>query len=199
MSTKAQNEVEPQNCIFVVEVGKFSGFMLTHQGIDTNPNKCKAILEMKSPTSVKDVQHLTGRIASLSRFLVALSRKALPFFTLLKKESNFEWTPDCEVAFQEFKSYLSSPLILCKPEIGSPLYLYLSVSDLAIASILVWEDVKQWFPVYFVSKTLQGAEIRYQKLEKVALGLVFAAKHLQQYFQTHAIVVRIEQPIQQVL
>ena len=53
--------------------------------------------------------------------------------------------------------------------------------------------------MYFVNKTLQRAEIRYQKLEKVALALVFAARHLRQYFQAHTIVVRMDQPIWQVL
>ena len=130
--------------------------MLINRGIEANPNKCKAILEMKSPSSVKDVQCLTGRIASLSRFLTDSAWKASPFFSLLKKENNFEWTEDCEAAFKEFKSYLSSPPILCKSEIGKPLFLYLSVSDLAIGGVLVLEDANQQFLVYFVNKTLQG-------------------------------------------
>ena len=106
--------LNPQKCVFTVEAGKFLGFMLTNREIEANPDKCKAILEMKSPSCVKDVQRLTGRI-----------------------ENNFEWTPECEEAFQEFKTYLSSPPILCKPEIGKPLFLYLSVSDSVIAGVLV--------------------------------------------------------------
>ena len=42
--------------------------------------------------SVKEVQHLTRRIASFSRFMAASTRKAFPFFSLLKKENTFEWT-----------------------------------------------------------------------------------------------------------
>ena len=145
--------LNPQNA-FVVEVGKFLGFMLTHRGIEANPDKCQAIREMKSSTFVKDVQRLMGRIASLLRFLAASARQALPFFALLKKESNFEWTTECDAAFQEFKAYLSSPPILHKPEFGRPLFLYLSVSDTAIANALVWEDLKQQFLVYFISKVL---------------------------------------------
>ena len=56
--------LNPQKYAFVIEVRKFLGFMLTHQGIDANPNKCQVILEMKSLISVKDVQHLTRRITS---------------------------------------------------------------------------------------------------------------------------------------
>ena len=90
--------LNPHKCIFAIEAGKFLGFMLTHWGIEAN---LKAILDMKSPNFVKDVQCLTGRIASLSRFLAASAQKVLPFFTLLKREreSNFEWMPKCEAAF----------------------------------------------------------------------------------------------------
>ena len=81
--------LNPQKCAFIVEAEKFIGFMLTPQGIEANLDKCRAILEMKSLTSVKEVQRLTGRIVSLSRFVMVSARKALPFFSLLKKESTF--------------------------------------------------------------------------------------------------------------
>ena len=152
---KHRRRQNPHKCV-VVEAGKFLGFMLTNRGIEANLDKCKAILEMKCPNSVKDVQRLTGRIASFSRFLAASARKASPLFSLLKKENNFEWMPECEAAFQEFKFYLLIPLILCKPEIGKPLFLYLSITNSAIADVLVQEDAKPQFPVYFINKTLQG-------------------------------------------
>ena len=56
-------------CVFGVNGGKFLGFILTHRGIEANPEQCKAILEMKSPRTVKEVQRLNGRIAALHRFM----------------------------------------------------------------------------------------------------------------------------------
>jgi hypothetical protein len=56
-------------CTFVMEAGKFLGFMLTSRGIEANPDKCWAMLDMTGPKKVKDVHQLTGRIAALSRFL----------------------------------------------------------------------------------------------------------------------------------
>ena len=70
--------LNPHKCVFTIKAGKFLGFMLTNRGIKANPDKCKAILEMKSLSSVKDVQRLLGIIASLSRFLVASAWKASP-------------------------------------------------------------------------------------------------------------------------
>ena len=87
---KHEMRLNLQKCVFAVEAKKIIGFMLTHQGIEANTDKCQAILEMKSSTSMKDVQQLMGKIASLLRILATSAQKVLPFFTLLKKESNFE-------------------------------------------------------------------------------------------------------------
>jgi len=48
--------LNPEKCVFGVEEGKFLGFMLTNKGIEANLDKCQAIMEMKSPKNVKDVQ-----------------------------------------------------------------------------------------------------------------------------------------------
>ena len=60
---------------------------------------------------------------------------------------------ECKVSFSEFKRYLSKPLILSKPKTDHQLYLYLSISNVAVASTLVREDTGQHL-VYFVSKML---------------------------------------------
>lgn len=67
---------------------------------------------MRSPQNVKEIQRLSGRLASLSRFLLKYAEKARPFFQLLKKPKEFRWTEDCEKAFVELKQFLASPSIL---------------------------------------------------------------------------------------
>ena len=116
--------------------------------------------------------------------MAASAQKALPLF------SPFKWTPECEATFTEFKPYLSRPLILSKPKVGKPLFLYVSISEVVIASALVREETWEQYPVYFISKVLQGPEARYRKLEKVALALTITARRLRQYFQAHTIVGR---------
>jgi len=60
-------------CAFGVEGGKFLGFMLTHWGTETNPEKCKAIAEMRSPNNIKEIQRLVGRLTAISRFALKLA------------------------------------------------------------------------------------------------------------------------------
>ncbi|XP_072056333.1 uncharacterized protein [Arachis hypogaea] len=191
--------LNPEKCAFGVRGGKFLGFILTSRGIEANPEKCQAILDMHSPTNIKEVQRLTGRLAALSRFLPCLAAKSASFFQCLRKNTTFHWNEDCEFAFQELKQFLSKPPVLHKPKVGETLYLYLSITDIAVSAVLVAENDKVQQPVYFVSKSLQNAELRYPKLEKLAYALVFSARRLRPYFQSHTIKVRTSQPLRQIL
>jgi len=69
-----------EKCVFGVEADKFLGFLLTECGIEANPEKCAAIIAMRSPISVKEVQQLTGCMAALSRFVSAGGDNGHPYF-----------------------------------------------------------------------------------------------------------------------
>jgi len=164
-----------------------------------NPEKCAAIIAMRSPTSVREVQQLTGRMAALSRFVSAGGEKGHPYFQCLKRNSRFAWTDECEAAFVRLKEYLATPPVLCRLVAGAPLRLYFTVTERAISSVLVQEQDQIQKPIYFVSKALQGAETRYQALEKAALAVVFSARRLRHYFHSFTVVVMTNLPIQKVL
>ena len=94
---KHQMKLNPSKCVFGVASGKFLGFMVSQRGIEANPEKVRAVIDMASPKTVKDVQKLTGRIAALNRFVSRATDKCLPFFKTLKQA--FAWTDECEAAF----------------------------------------------------------------------------------------------------
>ena len=154
---------------------------------------------MKSPTCVKEVQQLNGRLAALSRFLAGAAIRSLPFYANLRKGRQFEWTTECEQAFQDFKEFLGRPPILSRPREGEPFILYLAVGSRAVASAQVKEDENGQQPVYFISKALQGSELNYQKIEKFAYTLILTSRRLCPYFQAHTIKVRTNQPIKGIL
>ena len=109
------------------------------------------------------------------------------------------WTVECEEAFLKLKEYLTTPPVLCKPQLGVPLRLYFAVTERAISSVLVQELDQVQKPIYFVSKGLQGLEVRYQALEKAALAVVFSARRLRHYFHSFTVVVMTNLPIRKVL
>jgi len=195
---KYQLRLNPEKCIFGVNAGKFLGFMLTERGIEANPDKCMAIINMRSPSCIREVQQLTGRMAALARFLAKFEDRGHPYFQCLQKNTKFQWSSECERAFTELKEYLSRPPMLSRPEIGSPLQMYLTVTDHAISSVLVQEREGIQRPVYFVSRLLHGAEKNYPTLEKPALTIVITTRKLRPYFQHFRIILKTDLPIRQV-
>ena len=97
------------------------------------------------------MQRLTGRVATLNRFISRSTDKCLAFYDVLRGNKKFKWTTRCEEAFQELKKYLATPPILAKPIIGEPLYLYVAVSDSAVSGVLVREDRGEQKPILYVS------------------------------------------------
>jgi len=124
-------------------------------------------------------------MAALSRFLAKSGDKGFPYFQYLRKNEKFQLTNQCEDAFQKLKEYLSKPPILCRLEKNSDLALYILVTEQAISSVLVRESGEELKLVYFVSKVLHRAEVRYLTIEKAALGIVVSARRLRHYFQNH--------------
>ena len=110
--SKVHLMLNPEKCTFGVSSGKLLDLLVSHRGIEANPDKIKAIEEMQPPWRIKDVQRLNGCIAALGRFISRLGERALPFFKLLKKKGPIEWTTEAEEALQSLKRYLSSPPVL---------------------------------------------------------------------------------------
>ncbi|XP_020592205.1 uncharacterized protein LOC110032761 [Phalaenopsis equestris] len=193
--------LNPTKCAFGVTSGKFLGFMVTHRGIEANPEKIKALKEMVPPRNIKEVQRLNARIAALSRFLARSGDKYLPFFKILRgaRNTGFQWTDDCQIAFEQLKTYLASPPLLSKPIQGEMLFIYLAISLNAISSVLVRIENTIKKPVYYVSKVLSDTESCYLMADKTALALVFLARRLRPYFQAHTIGVYTRLPLKAIL
>jgi hypothetical protein len=87
-------KLNPNKCVFGVPSGKLLGFIISHRGIEANPEKISAITNMRALTCIKDVQKLTRCMAALNIFILKLGERGLPFFKLLKHQEKFVWTPE---------------------------------------------------------------------------------------------------------
>ena len=190
-------KLNPNKCAFRVTAGKFLGYTVSQRGIEVNPEKVQAIMELEPPRTVKEVQNLNEKIAALNRFVSRATDRCLLFFQTLRK--SFEWMDECQTAFNDLKTYLSSPPLLSPFVHGEELYLYLAVSSAAVSAALVREEDGIQKPVYFTSRALRGAEKRYPQLEKLAFALVIAARRLKPYFQAHTIIVLTDKPLRKAM
>jgi hypothetical protein len=113
---------------------------VSHRGIEANPDKVKAIEEMRPLRNLKEMQPLMGCMAALGRFIARSGEKALPFFKLMKRTGKFKWTPEANKAFAELKRYLTSPPIMVAPMFHGPLLLFIAVTPRTASTVLVAEQ-----------------------------------------------------------
>ncbi|XP_073305835.1 uncharacterized protein [Primulina huaijiensis] len=169
-------KLNPAKCIFGVKSGKFFVFIVTDRGIE--------------------VQKLTGRIASLSRFISRSAHMSYLFFQVLRKAQQFGWDDKCEQAFQDLKIHLAE---LPVSEPGEKLFVYLSTTEYAVSSVLIKEEGSDQKPVYYVSHALRGPELRYSEVEKIALALIITARKLRPYFLSHRMIVLTNSPLGRIM
>ena len=127
-------------CSFGVGSGKFLGYMVTHRGIEVNPDQIKAFNNMQSPRNPKEVQKLTGMAVALNRFISQSADRCKTFFLLINKWKRFEWIEECIVAFLQLKDYLAQPPIMSSPEPDEVLFAYIVVAPYAVTLVLIRVD-----------------------------------------------------------
>jgi hypothetical protein len=196
-------KLNPEKCVFGIKKGKFLGCLVSTKGIEANPNKIEAILRMELPSTKKGAQRLTGRLASLNRFISRSAERNLPFFEVLKSAEVFQWGSAQQKAFEELKQYLIDLTTLTPPTPGAPLLLYVAASQSAVSAALVQEKLegqnKKQVPVYFVSEVLSLSKKNYTKLEKVFYVVLMASRKLWHYFQAYHIIVPSSQPLKDIM
>ena len=173
--------------------------MVTHRGIEVNPDQIKAINNLQPPRNPKEIQKLTGMMTALNRFISRSVDRCRPFFLLLHKWKEFEWSEECVVAFQQFKQYLSHSPIMSSPVVDEVFFAYIAVAFYTISFVLIRVDSGIQRPVYYVSKSLNEAEVRYLPLENAILAVMHATRKLPHYFQAHTVVVLSQLPLKLVL
>nr|GEV88133.1 hypothetical protein [Tanacetum cinerariifolium] len=174
-------KLNPKKCSFGVEEGKFLGYMVTSEGIRANPKKTKALANLQSPRTLKEMQSLSGKLAALNRFLAKSAERSLPFFNTLKnitKENKHEyrWTKEAEEAFKQMKK-----LIMDLPSLTPPWTLneaernYAPMEKLALSLIHMTRRLRRYFEAHpvladFLSEAPEGEkEERYFRMPEVPL------------------------------
>ena len=186
---KHKLHLNASKCSFGVWSSKFLGCIVTHRGIEVNPNQIKEIKSLQPPRNPRDVQKLTEMTTALNRFILQSADRCKPFFLLMNKWKGFEWTEECALAFQRLKECLSRLSIMSSLETDEVMFAYIFVAPHAVSLVLIRVDSDIRKPIYYVSKSLHEAEVRYLPLKKAILAVVHAIRKLPYYFQSHTVVV----------
>jgi hypothetical protein len=113
---KAWLKLNSEKCIFGITRGNVLGCLVSTKEVEANLDKIRAITQMQPPQSRKDVQKLTGQIASLNQFIAKLVEHSLSFFTILRGSARVDWGPKQQKSFKDLKQYLEHLPTLSSPE-----------------------------------------------------------------------------------
>ena len=162
--------------------------MISERGIEVDPDKIRAILDMSPPHTETEIRGFLGRLQYISRFIVRLTYTCEPIFRLLRKKQPKVWDDQCQQAFERIREYLLSPPVLVPPMPGRPLLLYLSVSDVALGCMLAQlDDSGRERAIYYLSKRMLEYETRYIMIERFCLALVWATRRLRHYMTEYSV------------
>ena len=110
--------------------------MVSEKGIEVDPDKVKAIMDMPAPKTEKEVRSFLGKLNYIARFISHLTTNCEPIFKLLRKNQHASWDSDCQEAFDKIKLYLQSPPVLVPPVLGRSLLMYLTVHEKSMGCML---------------------------------------------------------------
>ncbi|GMP59684.1 hypothetical protein CsSME_00022869 [Camellia sinensis var. sinensis] len=170
--------MNPLKCTFRVTAGVFLGCIVHRHGIDPDPAKVAAIKNMPRPTNLDELRTFLGRASYLRWFIPAMVEITQPFNSLLKKDVRFTWNEKHQKAFEALSM---------TPQSARSLLLYITSALKSVGALLAQEIDGLERPVYYMSKVIQGAEIRYFPIERHCLALVFATKKLYHYLLSYPI------------
>ncbi|GJW68755.1 reverse transcriptase domain-containing protein [Tanacetum coccineum] len=150
---KVNMKLNPKKCSFGMVESKFLGYIVTSEGIRANPKKAKAVVNMPSPSNLKQMQRLSSKLAALNRFLSKAAERALPCLDTLRKcinKKDFYWTTEAEEAFQAMKKLIAELPALTAPKKEEELMVYLSAANEAISVVLLVEREGRQASIHYV-------------------------------------------------
>lgn len=171
--------LNPKKCAFGVTSRKLLGFIISAKGIEVDPEKVQAILDMPPPKNISQMRSLQGHLQYIRRFISQLTDRAQPFNKNLHKGIKCVWNEDCQRSIDQIKEYLENHPILMPPIPGKPLILYVSEIESSLGALLAQlNDTGKERAIYYISRTLVAYEVNYTSIEKAFLVVVFASQKL---------------------
>lgn len=161
---------------------KILGHIISEKCIKMDSEKIEAINNMKLPTSIKELQIFLGLTGYYRKFIEKYAHIAGPLFNLLKKDTEYQWSKECQGAWEALKEKLISYPILTSPNPILPFQLHTDASGVALGAILSQNDQNGHERVVaYASRTLSDAEKHYGISEKECLGVVWGIKMFRTY------------------
>lgn len=178
-------KVNFDKCKWFVTKVKYLGHVLTTEGVAANSEGIKSITDAPEPQNASEVRSFVSLVMYYAKFIPKLSVKLAPLYNLLKKDTKWNWSDECQNTFNDCKREILSAKVLVHYDQKKPIVVTCDASDQGIGAVLSHRIDGHERPVFFVSRTLTKAEKKYPILHREALAVVFAMERFYKYVYGH--------------
>ena len=181
-----------EKCHFMVKEGIILGHWISERGIEVDKTKIETIEKLSSPSSMKGIRSFLGHTGFYKRFIKDFSKIAKPLSNLLIQGVPFEFDDQCLKAFLFLKEKLVSTPIVVAPDWNLPFELMCDASDYVVGVVLGQKRERTFQVIYYVSPTLNDAQLNYAKTKKELLPIVFAFDKFRPYLIGNRVIVHTD-------
>ena len=175
---------------------KFLGHIVSKEGYRPDPSNVDAVLQMKSPTTVKEVRRFVGMCSFYRRHIDKFSQILSPLTNLTRKNQIFKWTDECQHSFQLLKNKLTKAPILKKANMNQDFVLETDASSTHVGAVLMQYEGKEPQVIGYFSKKLRPTEVRYSTTDREALAVVLSCRNFHHYLWGVRVLIRTDhQPL----
>ena len=164
-------------CTFFTERVEYLGFIVSQEGVSTDPSKVEAVVNWPQPTSVREVRGFLGLTGWYRVFIMSYAKIASPLTKILKKTNIFEWNNDAQASFEKLKDALVNAPVLKLPDFTKSFLVITDASGQAIGGVLTQEGR----PVAYTSRKLRLHELNYPTHDLELLAIIHALKIWRHY------------------
>ena len=194
---KAKLKLKASKCILFSQEVKFLGHVISQEGVRTDPEKVRSIVEWHPPRTVKQVRSFLGMVIYYSRYVPNLAVIASPLHDLTKKRAKFRWGSREQAAFDELKARLASAPVLAYPEAEGMLILDTDASDYGYGAVLsqLQQDDRgnsQERPIAYFSKKFTERERNYCARKRELMAIHRSVKHFEVYLKGPTFLIRTD-------
>eukprot|EP00117_Sycon_ciliatum_P015218 scpid18577/ scgid6200/ Retrotransposable element Tf2 155 kDa protein type 1 len=178
---------------FMSDVVVYLGHKISARGVQPTDERIDALKSAKPPKDVAELQSFIGSANYLRRFIPHFAEQMAPLYTLLKRDTKWNWGPTEQQAFEQIRNAMSTDAMLSHFSMTKNVVLQVDASGFGLGAVLLQEDEDGFLrPVAYASRVLTAPEKNYSQIEREALALVFGANKFRQYLLGKSFTLRTD-------
>lgn len=193
---EANLKLNRDKCYIGIPEVTYFGHKYTSDGLQVDENKVKAITEMKSPQTKKELERFLGMVTYIAKFVPNFSSNTSVLRDLLKKDVVFQWDENHEKTFQSLKKLITNAPVLRYFDSSQPVKLSVDSSQSGLGAVLLQREL----PIEYASRALTETQKNWAQIEKELFAIVFGCERFHQYVYGRTVEVESDhKPLESIL